>query len=144
MSASPFDAARSSYLRSAYRYLLATLLCAVFGAVYESFSHEVYSLGMLYAFGFPLLGGVFPALFLAMRGVTPPDESTLQLWGFGISTLTVGSLFSGALEIYGTGSRLTIVYWVVGGMCLLLSVITVIFIPDEKGDTADGICGPCH
>ena len=43
-----------------YIYLLVTILCAAFGAVYELFSHGVFSYYMLYAFGVPLLGGVLP------------------------------------------------------------------------------------
>ena len=49
----------------AFRYLLITILCALFGAVYEAFSHGVYAYGMLYGLAFPLLGGVLPALLLA-------------------------------------------------------------------------------
>ena len=46
-----------------------------------------------------------------------------------VSALTVGSLFSGALEIYGTASRLTAVYWLAGGACLLLSLLTDVLLP---------------
>ena len=37
-----------------------TILFALFGAVYELFSHEVYSYYMIYAFGIPLILGVLP------------------------------------------------------------------------------------
>jgi len=116
-------------VRLAFRYLLITVLCAVFGAVYEAFSHGVYAFGMLYAFAIPLLGGVLPALLLARYGRTLPSDTAVQLWHFGISALTVGSLFSGALEIYGTANRLTAVYWLAGGVCLLLSLLTTVFVP---------------
>ena len=95
----------------AFRYLLITILCALFGAVYETFSHGVYAYGMLYGFAFPLLGGVLPALLLAGKGNRMPSDASLLLWHFGVSALTVGSFFSGALEIYGTSSALTPVYW---------------------------------
>ena len=38
--------------------LIATVGCALFGAVYERFSHGVYSYWMLYTFAFPLALGV--------------------------------------------------------------------------------------
>ena len=120
MSASPTENEQNSYLRIALRYLAVTVFCAVFGAVYELFSHGVYAAGMVYAFGFPLLGGLLPALLYAKGGKPLPSETSLLLWHFGISALTVGSLFSGALEIYGTSSPHTTVYWLMGGLCLMM------------------------
>ncbi len=137
MSASPVEPTKDTRVRLAFRYLLITILCAVFGAVYEAFSHGVYAFGMVYAFAIPLLGGVLPALLLARHGRALPSDKAVQLWHFGISALTVGSLFSGALEIYGTTSRLTAVYWLAGGVCLLLSLLTMVFIPgrtEENGE----------
>ena len=121
----------------AFRYLLVTIFTVLFGAVYELFSHGVYAYGMLYAFAFPLVGGVLPALLLKRQGIMLPSDVSLQLWHFGISALTVGSLFSGALEIYGTSSRLTAVYWLAGGTCLLLSLLTTLLLPTK----ADDKCG---
>ena len=89
---------------------------------------------MLYAFAFPLIGGVLPALVLSKRESRLPSDVSLQLWHFGISTLTVGSLFSGALFIYGTTSRLTTVYWLSGGICLLISLLTWMLLPAPAGD----------
>ena len=129
MFASPVKTAPNACLRIAFGYLLITILCAVFGAVYEVFSHGVYAYGMLYAFAFPLLGGVLPALLFAKHQRKLPSGVSLQLWHFGISALTVGSLFSGALEIYGTASRLTAVYWLAGGACLLLSLLSAVLLP---------------
>ena len=118
----------------AFRYLLVTILCALFGAVYEAFSHGVYAYGMLYGFAFPLLGGVLPALLLAGKGNRMPSDASLLLWHFGVSALTVGSLFSGALVIYGTSSALTSVYWLIGGVCLLFSLIMALFLPAKAAD----------
>lgn len=131
MFASPVESSRDVCVRIAFRYLLVAILCALFGAVYELFSHGVYALGMVYGFGFPLIGGALPALLLLKYGVKLPSDASRQLWHFGISALTVGSLFSGALEIYGTSSPLTSVYWLAGGACLLLSVLTALLLPNK-------------
>ena len=140
MFASPVNGLDQRGLRIAFAYALVTGLCAAFGAIYEAFSHGVYALGMVYAFAFPLLCGVLPALFLLNQGTKFPSDAALQLWHFGISALTVGSIFSGALEIYGTSSRLTVVYWFTGGICLFLSVLATLFLPAkiEKNTVVNG------
>ena len=46
--------------KTGFIYLLLALVLALFGAVYEVFSHGVYSYYMLYAFAFPLAGGALP------------------------------------------------------------------------------------
>ena len=95
--------------------LFAALFCALFGAVYELFSHGVYSYGMLYAFAFPLVLGVLPMLLIMMLRAPYPNRFARSAYHAGIATLTVGSLVSGALEIYGTNNPLTLVYWIAGG-----------------------------
>ncbi|MCD8087791.1 MAG: hypothetical protein LUE22_04280 [Oscillospiraceae bacterium] len=101
--------------RTALVYLLVSLFFVLFGAIYEHFSHDVYSGYMIYAFAFPLLGGALPFSAMALLDSCPvPTRLTLNLYHSGIATLTVGSVFQGVLEIYGTTSRLIRVYWIVG------------------------------
>jgi hypothetical protein len=95
-------------------YLLATVCCAIFGAVYELFSHEVWSCFMICAFAFPLLLGAIP-FFLMWKHGKPFPGRTADLVHAGVAALTVGSILQGVLEIYGTSSPLTISYWVAGG-----------------------------
>ena len=113
--------------RTALAYLLISVLCALFGAVYEVFSHGVYSFYMLYAFGFPLLGGALPFLMLCTfgRGVYPGSVPR-NLYHSGIATLTAGSIVRGILDIYGTTNRLAQVYWYVGGALLLGGVVAFV------------------
>ena len=107
---------RSVFLtRAALGHLAAAALCALFGAVYERFSHGVYSYYMIYAFALPMMLGALPLLLLALRGRAFPGRTVLWLWNAGIAALTIGCLFRGALDIYGTTHRLTIVYPIVGG-----------------------------
>ena len=103
--------------------LIAALVCALFGAVYERFSHGVYSYWMLYAFAFPLVLGVLPLYLVEALRAPLPGSLRWGLYHAGIATLTVGSLISGALEIYGTSSPLTFVYWIVGEVLTLLGVL---------------------
>ncbi len=94
-----------------------TAFLALFGAVYEHFSHGVYSCFMLYAFAVPLAAGVaLYAVLLYLRRF--PNRTFLSLWNAGIACLSVGSVFRGVLEIYGTTNALTVVYPIAGGALL--------------------------
>ena len=114
------------------RYLTAAMLAAAAGALYELFSHGVYSYFMIYAFMIPLAGGVLPSLLAARaagngRGLYAEGDalsSGLQL--AAIITLTTGSFMKGVLDIYGTTNRLMTVYAVLGLMLLTASVIVFI------------------
>lgn len=54
----------TSAIKTGLQYFTAALFCALFGAVYELFSHSVFSYYMLYAFMIPLVGGAL--LFFLM------------------------------------------------------------------------------
>ena len=110
----------------ARRYLIASLLLAAAGAVYEFFSHGVYSNHMIYAFAYPLVMGCLPYL-ADSRGIIKkagPVGETLLL--AAIATLSIGSVIKGVLEIYGTTSFLTGVYPVLGAL-LLIGAVAVYF-----------------
>lgn len=113
---------RKTVTKTAFVYLMISIICAAFGAIYELFSHEVYSYFMLYAFLFPLIGGTLPFFVLACSRVRLPDAIACKLYHAGIAALTVGSLFTGVLEIYGTTNRLTAVYWIVGAGLVVCGV----------------------
>ena len=104
--------------------LIAALFCVAFGAVYEVFSHGVYSYGMIYAFVFPLMLGVLPLMLITMLHAPYPNRFARGVYHAGIATLTVGSLVSGALEIYGTTNPLTLVYWITGGALVVCGIVT--------------------
>ena len=80
-------------------YFVLSIFCAFFGAVYEWFSHGVFSYYMIYAFAVPLL-----------------------FHHFGICTLTVGCICRGILEIYGTTNHLDRWYFIFGGVFFVLEI----------------------
>ncbi len=92
-------------------YLLVAIFCALFGIIYEQFSHGVYSGYMIFAFAFPLIGGTLPfaALSLFAHGLLP-GRLPRFLYNAGIAALTVGSMMKGVLEIYGTTNDLLKIY----------------------------------
>ena len=135
---------QSQYMRTVLKYLVITIIVALFGAIYEYFSFGVYSYFMIYAFAFPLVLGVLPAAFMLLSIRThatdasfrnpdtfqkcPENEGFLlpSLWHTGVAVLTVGSIFKGVLDIYGTTSTLTYVYWFAGGALLLLVLVILL------------------
>ena len=94
--------------------------CAAFSAVYEHFSHGVYSWYMVFLFAVPLIYGLVPFLFsrtaLSRRS---PGAAPRRLYRWSAATLTVGCCFQGALEIYGTGSGLVKFYPIAAGALLM-------------------------
>ncbi|MBR0081267.1 MAG: hypothetical protein IJP98_00850 [Clostridia bacterium] len=119
---------RGPYRKTVTAYLIVTLFCALFGGVYEIFGHGVFSFPMLYAFAFPLAGGVTPFFFLMTHKIAYPPSFSAGSCHAGIATLTVGSLVTGALEIYGTTSPLLAAYWIVGTALLAVGVLSYLFL----------------
>ena len=106
----------SRYITVLDVYLSVTVFSALFGAVYELFSHGVYSYCMIYAFAFPMLLGVLPFFGMWKRRKAFPGLLAAQLIHAGIAALCIGSIVQGIIEIYGTENVLINVYWIVGGM----------------------------
>ena len=119
--------------KTALIYLLAAIFCALFGAVYEVFSHGVYSYAMLYAFGYPLVGGALPFLALSVfRPKKYPHGFARNLYHSGIVTLTVGSILQGILEIYGTTNALINYYTPVGILLLTVGILIYFLQPVDN------------
>ena len=112
-------------------HLLASGFLAVFGFVYELFSHGVYSGWMIFAFAVPLLLGALPYALLLRLGKRP-GRVFLQLWNAGVACLSVGSVFQGVLAIYGTTNALIVVYPIAGGLLLLLGLCSGSLQPQAK------------
>ena len=115
-----FDAARL--------YVLAAVNVAVFSAIYEHFSFGVYSPFMIFAFVVPLLMGglVFLLLGRALKKTgTSVPALVCKFWHAAVATLTVGFLFRGVLDIYGTSSSLGAVYWIASAMLAALSLLAL-------------------
>ena len=124
MCTSAVEKKRLLLTRLACRDLIAAAACALFGAIYEAFSFGVYSNFMLYAFAPLLLLGALPALTSALRSRPFVAAAPCRLvWHAGLVVLTVGCLFKGVLDIYGTTSPLTAVYWIAGAVLLAAAVI---------------------
>lgn len=111
MYISDTDKNKASYARASRIYLAVSLFCALFAAVYEMFSHGVYSFYMLFAFAFPLIGGSLVFGILSFLNIKNPRSRLAgKLYNSGIAALTVGSIVKGILDIYGTTNKLVGIY----------------------------------
>ena len=118
------DRERIHFFKAGFAYLAITIFCALFGAIYEHFSHEVYSYYMIYAFGYPLIMGALP--FMAIykcEKIRMPGRISENLYNAGVGTLTVGSIVKGVLIIYGTTNALSKIYFIVGIVMIFLGII---------------------
>lgn len=92
-------------------YAVESIVVLIIGAVYELFSHQVYSPFMYLMFTIPLLLGVLPNLaarILDKSFITLKDARTT--YKLGVLTLIFGSFLKGVLDIYGTSSVYPVLY----------------------------------
>ena len=111
-------------MKKTIQYLLLSVFVFVFAQIYEYFSHGVYSNYMLYAFLIPFLGLALPSFLLHSLKKSLPASSRF-LWKCGIATLTVGSIYKGILEIYGTNGYFEFPYLFIGVAFCIVAGITV-------------------
>lgn len=104
-------------------YLLVSLLCIIFAIIYESFSHNVYSVYMIFAFIIPLFLGWLISFIMYKRKMKV-RRLGINLHNAGVATLTVGSIFQGVLEIYGTTNVKVLIYLIVG-LLLIFNSFTI-------------------
>ena len=124
-------------LRTAFRYLIISVLLAFGGAVYEMFSFGVYSYFMIYAFAVPLCMGAIPFMTKYMLGLRKDETaggerySAVRKWSgelyhSAVAALTIGSIVQGALEICGRPNHLVAVYPMAAIVLLLMSLLLMI------------------
>ena len=104
-------------------FSLSYRIYCIFAFMYEHFSHGVTSFYMVCAFLIPLLGGFLVNLIIKSAGFAIPGKWSANLYNSGIAALTVGNLVKGALDIYGTTNRLTVIYLIVGLVLILAGTI---------------------
>jgi hypothetical protein len=123
-------------------FLGVTVFVVIFAFIYEQFAHGVRSKPMMYAFLYPLLMGVIPALALSrVRGLRKVPYASLvrggvNLFVSGIAALTMGSVATGVVEIYGTTNRLLKYYSIVGWPLLGIGAVLAVIGMARSGNVA--------
>lgn len=127
---------------------LTTVFVFVFAKIYGIFSHGVSSAFMSYAFLLPLTLIFLPKFInlctgnrlwnLSMENGDEEGEKKLFftslaffLWKSGVAVLTVGSIYKGVLDIYGTSGTFEWIYLVVGILALVSGGIAALLAKKE-------------
>lgn len=114
-------------------FLGVTAFVGLFSAIYDHYGRGVHSDPMIFAFLYPLLLGFLPALALSLiRGTKKAEYASavrvgVNLYVSGVATLTMGSLATGVVEIFGTTNRLLKFYWIVGWPLLAAGFLVTMF-----------------
>lgn len=120
---------RKTVLKELILYIGIMAFIALFGFVYEQFSHGVNSNYMWFAWVWVLGFGVIPYLalyFLPIKRV--PGTITECVYNLGVAILTTRSIFLGVLQIYGkTNSKMVVVYGVLSALFLVAGVALYIY-----------------
>jgi len=114
------------WLRRGLVFTAVSVFCALFGGVYEIFSHGVYSYGMIYAFMFPLCLGALPCMVMALFSRPCKSSVSFDLYVFAIAFASAGCAVSGVLEIYGTTSSLAVVFPIAAAVLFVLAIVTAV------------------
>ena len=116
-------------LKELILYIGITAFIALFGFVYEQFSHGVNSNYMWFAWVWVLGFGVIPYLalyFLPIKKV--PGTLSACVYNLGVAILTTRSIFLGVLQIYGkTNSKMVVVYTILAIVLLVAGAALYIY-----------------
>ena len=98
-----------------------TLFIALFGAVYEQFSHNVHTAYMWFAWAWVLGFGLIPYLLLYLLPIKKmPGQITECVYNLGVAMITVRSIYIGVILIYNTtGDNMVLAYTIVAIVCLV-------------------------
>ena len=130
---------RKTVLKELILYIGITAFIALFGFVYEQFSHGVDSKYMWFAWVRPLIAGVgvYALLyFLPIKRV--PGMLTECVYNFGVAMFTMHSIILGVLQIYGkTNSKMVLAYIILFHVFMLSGIIIYVvgLILDRKKAT---------
>ena len=90
-------------LRRMLIYLGITAFIALFGCVYEQFSHNVHTFYMWFAWIWVLGFGFVPYLLLYLLPIKQmPGYLTECVYNFGVAMITFRSIYKGVIIIYNT------------------------------------------
>ena len=107
-----------------FLYLGITAFIALFGFVYEQFSHGVDSFYMWFAWVWVLGFGAIPYLLLFLLPIKRmPGVLTECFYNVGVAFISTRSIFIGVLEIYGkTNVKMVATYTVLSIILLVVGV----------------------
>ena len=105
-------------------YLGITAFIALFGCVYEQFSHNVHTFYMWFAWIWVLIFGFVPYLLLYLLPIQKvPSMIPECIYNLGVALLTFRSIYKGVIIIYNTtGDAMILAYTILSIGCLSLGI----------------------
>ena len=106
-------------------YLGITAFIALFGCVYEQFSHNVHTFYMWFAWIWVFGFGFIPYLLLYVLPIKRvPGFLTECFYNFGVAMLTMRSIYKGVIIIYNTtGDAMILAYTIIAVVALSIGAI---------------------
>lgn len=108
-------------------YLVLSIMAVLVDKIYAIFGHGVHAASMTWMFMYLLMGGTLFYLIIKYFLRRIPQYKGYRvffnLYNSGIAALTVGSLFKGIIEIAGSSSVYTKIFFVFGWACIFLSFV---------------------
>ncbi len=125
------DIDNKKILKTIAIYLILTVICFIFSAIYLSLSFGIVSLYMKYLAVIPLIGeAIFGIVYMFKIKIS---RLSYNLFNASIFTLSVGSTLQGVLEICGSSSKLIYVFFILAVIELIISIVNwIIFLKKEK------------
>ena len=126
------------YLRNVFFiYLGIAAFIALFGGIYEQFSHGIMSKHMIYAYHWVIALGAIVYLILWLLPLKKmPGVLTECIYNTGVAMMTMRSIYMGVVEIYGkSGNRMTAAYTFVTILFLVMGATLLIvsyFLPIKE------------
>ena len=128
---------KRTILKCLNAYIAITAFIAIFGFIYEQFSHNVHSFFMWFAWLLPLVFGIGAYVllyFLPVKRV--PGMITECIYNLGVALLTAGFVFKGVIDIYGTTSdQMISIYFIAGASLVAVGLflyIVLLAIPKKE------------
>lgn len=109
--------------------------CAIFGAIYETFSFGVFSFFMIYAFSVPLAAAIL--LFIIHKKNKEVPLRFVNLLHMTSVTSVLGFIATGVVEIYGSVNHLLIVYPFLGAALFVAALISYVINPSTESTIKD-------
>ena len=118
-----------------YIYIGITVLTALFGIIYEVYSHNVFSAHMAFAWPWLLGFGVGVYALLAFLPIDiVPGTLPSSIYNFGVGMITARSIFLGVIEIYGNPGVanthiihayffIALIFLIIGGLSYALIIV---------------------
>ena len=109
-------------------YLGITAFIALFGFVYEQFSHNVHTFYMWFAWLWVFVFGFIPYLLLYLLPIKRvPGFLSECVYNFGVAMITFRSIYMGVIIIYNTtGEAMIMTYTIISIISLVVGTVLYI------------------